>query len=553
MKSKSILSLVALMLFASVSCQKVTDHYMTLDQKTLEVPSEGGDFAFTVKSNVFFRVNNDCDTWATIVDTLKSGDEYSFLLKIKANSEFEGRESSIRIIGDYVTPLKLKVSQKGYVYCGLSTNEINATATSTSSSFKVLGDKSWTAVCDNPDFKLSSTSGLGETEIVVTYSANLTTEAKVANISVDIEGTTHTLKLTQAGKKPKIYVDLSATKSSNCYIISENGYYKFNACVRGNGFLPASCTGEITTAITPAKVKMLWSTYNTDIAPAAADEIIADLELKDGYVQFEVVAEPIVPANVVIAVSDNSDVILWSWHIWITDEPATSAIGGATWMDRNLGATCANVTSDPRSCGLFYQWGRKDPMRSSSSFSSYKFIATYPAISVAEVNVSETTGTIAASIANPVPFINTAPGGSGPKDWVYAKDHEDRWSDANKTMFDPCPVGYRVPTSAQLSAFGVAGGFSVGSHKYSSDAAAKAAYKTDQFILQGSCWTIPLSGFIQYNDGTLVDLVGTGARWTTSTAASAPSANYLNINAIAFNFINAATRGHAAALRCVKE
>lgn len=82
--------------------------------------------------------------------------------------------------------------------------------------------------------------------------------------------------------------------------------------------------------------------------------------------------------------------ILWSWHVWVTDY-APSSIGSETvleenrrklvykqgsntrlpMMDRNLGAVAGYDTvpnkelERSKANGLMYQWGRKDPYRSS--------------------------------------------------------------------------------------------------------------------------------------------------------------------------------------------
>ncbi|PKF76228.1 T9SS type A sorting domain-containing protein [Chryseobacterium sp. PMSZPI] len=88
--------------------------------------------------------------------------------------------------------------------------------------------------------------------------------------------------------------------------------------------------------------------------------------------------------NAVIAFKVNGD-IYWSWHIWVTDDPANGpsyksfnhlkrmkSDGSVElipdsdwkWMDRNLGALTNSITSSDwnRSGGLLYQWGRKDPI-----------------------------------------------------------------------------------------------------------------------------------------------------------------------------------------------
>ncbi len=93
--------------------------------------------------------------------------------------------------------------------------------------------------------------------------------------------------------------------------------------------------------------------------------------------------------NAVISYEVNN-VIYWSWHVWVTDDPTQDGpqyISYSTdnayvqkrlsnnsvqdispndwkWMDRNLGATSAGLASSEwtKNGGLLYQWGRKDPI-----------------------------------------------------------------------------------------------------------------------------------------------------------------------------------------------
>ncbi len=145
-------------------------------------------------------------------------------------------------------------------------------------------------------------------------------------------------------------------------------------------------------------------------APTAAAEIIPAVALNGDYIEFETPMNDITPANAIIAAYAADNTILWTWHIWFTDEPAVSDLGGTVRMDRNLGATCPNIAGDTGSGGFLYQWGRKDPMRGAGNTSA-DFIATTPELTEeqAEVKVDEATGTIAASIKNPRPFIYTFP------------------------------------------------------------------------------------------------------------------------------------------------
>jgi hypothetical protein len=93
-------------------------------------------------------------------------------------------------------------------------------------------------------------------------------------------------------------------------------------------------------------------------------------------------------------------------------------------MDRNLGATSA-IPSDLGALGLSYQWGRKDPFASVAT-GNWTTISGQQKITFAE--------------ENPMTLI------TGNSDWLKNDDYKpERWVIGKKTVYDPCPVGYRVP------------------------------------------------------------------------------------------------------------
>lgn len=539
---------------AIAACQKEPTPFMTLSDKTIAVGFEGGKVTFGLASNVYYRVNNDIE-WATISITGQEGDSTIFTLDVKENAAFEARESQIRFIGDYVTPLMLKVRQAGTPRLGLDPEAIQLNYFETSAQVVVYSDQAWTASISGPGFSINKTSGNGDDMITVSLPTNGTDKDVTGSLSMTTRGVTYTCAITQKGR---VVNNLAADgQTSNCYIVSIPGGYKFPATVRGNGYEPESSKADVPAAISPKGAKVLWSTYNTTTAPKNDDEILTGVSLSDGFIFFETASTDIVPANVIIAAYDDAactGTILWTWHIWVTDQPKDETVGYAAfatdWMDRNLGATCPNIDGDPRSIGLFYQWGRKDPMRTVSTYTMGDFIATCPAFTVDEVAVSPETGTIAASIANPMPFINTFPGGAGPKDWVYDTGNHDRWMDGEKTMFDPCPPGYKVPSSAQLAAFGACGGIPSGSQKGD---AYKNAYRADIQAFKTDAWSLPMGGMMSYNDGTKIVDYGVQCRMETSTWNKQANTLYLNVNGSACNFTNNATAGHASGIRCIKQ
>lgn len=377
-----------LAMLAIVACKEETP-YMELSQKKFTIGEEGGRINVELKANVYYRVVNEND-FVTISAEGNDAETANYIIDVKANENIDARKARIKFIGDRVTPLALDITQKGKVPVGVDVSELNVSFSATSAEFRVLGDKEWTATCDNPDFVLSKTSGVGESKVEVTFPANTKEAPVTAVVTVTIGGQDYTLTITQEAAPAKERTDLGADGTSNCYIVSKPGYYKFKATVRGNGTLPESCDGEITVSITPDHADVLWCTYNTMTAPMAAAEIIPAVALNGDYIEFETPMNDITPANAIIAAYAADNTILWTWHIWFTDEPAVSDLGGTVWMDRNLGATCPNIAGDTRSGGFLYQWGRKDPMRGAGNTSA-DFIATTPELTEeqAEVKVDE--------------------------------------------------------------------------------------------------------------------------------------------------------------------
>ena len=241
--------------------------------------------------------------------------------------------------------------------------------------------------------------------------------------------------------------DLSSSASANCYIISDAGLYKFKT-VKGNS---TTSVGSV------ASASILWETFGTDTAPEPSD-LISEICCKEGYIAFQT-ADTFKEGNAVIAAKDGSGNILWSWHIWFTDQPQSHVYNNnaGTMMDRNLGATSA-TPGDIGALGLLYQWGRKDPFLGSSiidGFTLAKSTITWPS----PVSSNSSNGTIAYATANPTTFITYNWENS---DWYYTGDSSTdntRWttSESSKSIYDPCPSGWRVPDGGSNGIWSKAG------------------------------------------------------------------------------------------------
>ncbi|MBR6457941.1 MAG: hypothetical protein IKS71_05020, partial [Bacteroidales bacterium] len=276
-------------------------------------------------------------------------------------------------------------------------------------------------------------------------------------------------------------VDLSAEGSANSYIITAPGVYKLPA-VKGNSTekLPMLFDAEI-----------LWESYS-NAEEVEANSVIAAIDYEGEWVVFKT-PDALKPGNALIAAEDFKGNVLWSWHIWIPATPIeTNTYGISTHklMDRNLGALVAADTTSKitgEMLGLAYQWGRKDPFVSVGSID-----ATTPAkvagiarTKNAESNDPGVAMTVAETIANPTVFVNRK------GDWNAEPDN-NLWAE-EKTIYDPCPPGYKVPASSEVDIF-------------ASDATidnikgwAYDATKSHTFAVGEPATVFPIGGYLNYS------------------------------------------------------
>ena len=248
--------------------------------------------------------------------------------------------------------------------------------------------------------------------------------------------------ITKSPVPPTGYTNLSSAGTANCYIISKSGNYCF-LTIKGNN--PSDFLHLTESA------SLLWESFGTSTTPSVGD-LIKSVSYSDCYIAFQT-ADVFKEGNAVIAAKDANGKILWSWHIWFTDQPQAHVYNNdaGTMMDRNLGATSA-TKGDVGALGLLYQWGRKDPFLGSSSISSStlaKSTITWP--SAVESNSSN--GTIEYATVHPTTFITW---NNSNKDWYYtgsSSTDNTRWttSSSDKSIYDPCPAGWRVPDGGSNS------------------------------------------------------------------------------------------------------
>ena len=336
--------------------------------------------------------------------------------------------------------------------------------------------------------------------------------------------------------------DLSSSSSANCYVVSKAGLYKFKA-VKGNS---TTNVGSV------ASASILWETFGTSETPECLD-LIKAFCYKDGYISFQT-ADAFKEGNAVIAAKDASGKILWSWHIWFTDQPKGQVYynNAGTMMDRNLGATSA-TPGDVGALGLLYQWGRKDPFLSGGSISSQtkaKSTITWPSA----VSSDSSNGTIAYATANPTTFITY---NDRNDDWYYtgsSSTDNTRWttSESNKSIYDPCPAGWRVPDGGSNGVWSKALGSSSSFTQMSLyDSTHKGMNFSGKFGSASIIW-YPASGYCYNGDRGLSTVGYCGNYWSASPYGN--HAYYLLFNNDGdVNPSNYDLRMYGRSVRCLQE
>lgn len=464
----------------------------------------------------------------------------------------------------------------------------------------------------------------------------------------------------------------SAMSTANCYIVNAPGVYMIplvygNAIKNGQANINAYHT-TVTTSVSGSSILQNFKDHNgngiygtgsgtTDPSNASlafnkdpyiwshytpkepimvwqdSPSLLTNLRLSEDkhYLIFDVnesntvngsVIQTIRQGNAVIGVIDNATgYIMWSWHIWVTDEDMSKTVlvtnhtgkpfffmaGTVGWVSANSGTALyanreATITvrqtngtkmssvkivqnggsedlgGNREGRSPYYQWGRKDPMKPSLGTSGNTEITAYDYTSYPKGEGGNTnfrnsstsgTGTIMLSIRNPhILYTSNAI-------WYNADPrYENLWSANNtavgttgnalnpvvKTIYDPSPVGYKVPegdaftgftstgtVSTNVSEFHVWGAFNKGWYFYSDNGG-------------GDTFFFPASGLRRFN-GDLSYCGDEGHYWNAIPSTDTNGCGNLAFAAGYMNPINGSTnnnkdgwyRGHAESIRPVAE
>lgn len=376
--------------------------------------------------------------------------------------------------------------------------------------------------------------------------------------------------------------------TANCYVVKSVGAFKFplvygngikngevnaDAYTNGGGENQAAFVNHLGNAIVSPYIEehegcqavsavVLWQEVSGMIANPRL--VLGEGEGLRGLL-FDVTSCPATGANALVGILDADDNVIWSWHIWVyPDKLGTTEFANHTeqvyeLLDVALG-TSYDDEQKTRFKNVHYQWGRKDPMLSPSSYNSNSNHAQFGDRQFA-VN-SGPAADVATAIKNPNKFFTIDSDNNN--DWQsdVAKRY-NHWNaactaagasdnDVVKTIYDPSPVGFKVPNGRVFTGFTTTGSNSSDSTQFNVVGSFSAGwkFKTNDEDTEGQFF--PASGCRYSSSGGLSGVSSYGGCWS-SAVSSASYAYDLYFSAGGVSPLNNNIRASGFSVRPVRE
>ena len=321
--------------------------------------------------------------------------------------------------------------------------------------------------------------------------------------------------------------------TANCYVIKKKGTYRIplvygNAVVNGStnsasytkvsGHYSLDFVNGAGTIINTPFIEKQTVISGAQLSIADTDNVFTDISISSnpnvtdisncGYVQFRVTSVPSTGANGVISVKNSSGTIIWNWHIWVwADSLATVSITNNSSVTYKI--LPYNLASKWDDAGRtiknwFYQWGRSVPMLCPSTYNSSTSSDSY---GTSSFKIGYVADSYSQGIANPTTFYYN--NNINPHNWFGGTSYYNLW-DANctstgcsdnttvKTVYDPCPPGFKIPNGNTFTGFSESNGGSFN----------KGYTWNDSFF--------PASGFREYLQGALNYVGQRSSVWTSA-------------------------------------
>lgn len=352
-------------------------------------------------------------------------------------------------------------------------------------------NSTWKDINESPRGAQNPLNGL-LSDITAGYTGSVTGEKLMLNLTQNTAQSTSSHDELQQFWRQKTDFDLSTinvatgrtipSTTANCYVVDGYGTYKF-PLVYGNLLMNGSFNGDGISSNfrnhnnaafgNNAYIRNYAGNLIAQVLWTDVQGLVSNVRIDGDYLHFDVPKDKIRQGNALIGVLSGGTVV-WSWHIWVTDidltvqqkasnefKIATVNLGWCSdesvsnaakrYLSRSFKIRARQQESGKVSEAIvvqrgkfepqqestspgnnpYYQWGRKDPIQGNKTYyGSYAYA------------YSNSNTTLAEAIKNPHRF--------------YAKNHiwcgtkyDNLWNvSGQKTVYDPSPVGYKVPPKA---------------------------------------------------------------------------------------------------------
>lgn len=310
------------------------------------------------------------------------------------------------------------------------------------------GEISVSADSDNPDYKVSVSEVEGDNFKLTVTAPDFIKEQTEVNIPV---------------KVTDVHYDFREPISETITVIAKPAANLVRVAKKANSLIcePGKIVcfkpfkGNSSDAIDFDAASLIWQDKQNLVSKImkSDDEIVVWLSGDSG--------------NALVGAYKNGS-LAWTYHLWVISEnPADklfefTAEDGAkfSFIDRNLGAVDANADG-----GFYYYWGNRHPYAGAET-------ALYDIEGNAVEYSTEATATICAenslddifeySLTRPLTMFSSNDNRNGNYEWLFAHKDKDKWTakadlwggvSGSKSIYDPCPEGYKVPSYAAMNAF----------------------------------------------------------------------------------------------------
>ncbi len=305
---------------------------------------------------------------------------------------------------------------------------------------------------------------------------------------------------------------------------------------------------ETDTGVNASTAELVWQT---------SKDMITNVSILQGadcnYLRFTINNIPSVNGDAVLAIKDENGNIMWSWMIWAVSEDIETATivnnTGVEYIMMTVGLGAIFDLNKTNYVVPHFQWGRKDPMCPPASYNSNNNMVLY------DINGNVYNGfgilgtaddfsnekTVKNSIRYPNLFFteyDSTKYNWNNLDWfvnfwnanmIVSSSLADDQDIAIKTIYDPCPRGFMIPSGRFATGFTSTG---------------SSTSNVEEFNIIGSWnngWTfkknsndidglyLPAAGYRYRSSGSL-DSVGSYGYWWSYAPGSQAYSRYLYFN-----------------------